>query len=103
MMAGKGHDVLTIHGQKPEASTGKKDRILPAPQWGIDVPSCRLWGESPTCGSLGLFFCRKSTTRSSYGMHLSHVSLRGAERGHIWKQHHGIACFWKMMKSIFQL
>jgi len=29
--------------------------------------------------------------------------LRGAEIGHIWNQHHVIECFWKRMKSIFQI
>jgi hypothetical protein len=103
IIAGKGHYVFTIDGQKQEASTWKKDRILQAPKWGIDVPSCRLWGESPTFGSLVLFFFRKSTTRSYYLMNFSQVSLRGAEIWHIWKQHHVIECFWKMMKSIFQI
>src|SRR5712692_4805373 len=36
-------------------------------------------------------------------MNLSQRSLRGAEIWHIWKQHHVIECFWKIMKSIFQL
>jgi Transposase DDE domain len=103
IIAGKGNDVFTINGQKQEASTWKKDLILPAPKWGIDVPSCRIWGESPTFGSLMLFFFRKSTTRSYYLMNFSQRSLRGAEIWHIWKQHHVIECFWKIMKSIFQL
>jgi len=29
--------------------------------------------------------------------------LRGAEIWHIWKQHHVIECFWKMLKSIFHM
>ena len=103
IIAGKGHYVFTIDGQKQEASTWKKDLILQAPTWGIDVPSCRLWGESPTFGSLVLFCFRKSTTRSYYLMNFSQVSLRGAEIWHIWQQHHVIECFWKMMKSIFQI
>jgi hypothetical protein len=36
-------------------------------------------------------------------MNFGQRSLRGAEIWHIWKQHHVIECFWKMMKSIFQL
>jgi hypothetical protein len=103
IIAGKGNYVFTIDGQKQDASTWKKDLILQAPKWGIDVPSCRIWGESPTFGWLVLFFFRKSTTRSYYLMNFSQVSLRGAEIGHIWKQHHVIECFWKMMKSIFQI
>ena len=50
-----------------------------------------------------LFFFRKSTTRSSYLMNFSQRSLRGAEIWHIWKQHHVIEGFWKIMKSIFQI
>ena len=103
IIAGKGNYVFTIDGQKQDASTWKKDLILQAPRWGIDVPACRIWGESPTFGSLVLFFFRKSTTRSYYLMNFSQVSLRGAEIWHIWKQHHVIECFWKMMKSIFQI
>ena len=77
--------------------------MLEEPTWGIDVPSCRIWGESPTFGALILFFFRKSTTRSYYLMNFSQRSLRGAEIWHIWKQHHAIECFWKIMKSIFQI
>lgn len=36
-------------------------------------------------------------------MNFSQVALRGAEIWHIWKQHYVIECFWKMMKSIFQM
>ena len=50
-----------------------------------------------------LFFFRKSTTRSYYVMHFRQRSLRGAEIWPMWKQHHVIACFWKIMQSIFQL
>src|SRR5258705_6969477 len=103
IIAGKGNYVFSINGQKQDASTWKKDLILQAPKWGIDVPSCRIWGESPPFGSLMLFFFRKSTTRSYYLMHFSQRSLRGAEIWHIWKQHQVIECFWKIMKSIFQL
>jgi Transposase DDE domain len=102
IIAGKGNYVFTIDAQKWEASTWKKVLLLEEPKWGIDVPSCRLWGSSPTFGSLSLFFFRKSTTRSYYVMNFSQRSLRGAEIWHIWKQHHVIECFWKIMKSIFQ-
>jgi len=103
IIAGKGNYVFTIDAQKWEASTWKKVLMLEEPTWGIDVPSCRIWGSSPTFGSLILFFFRKSTTRSYYLMNFSQRSLRGAEIWHIWKQHHVIECFWKIMKSIFQL
>ncbi len=103
IIAGKGNYVFTIDAQKWDASTWKKVLMLEEPTWGIDVPSCRIWGSSPTFGSLILFFFRKSTTRSYYLMNFSQRSLRGAEIWHIWKQHHVIECFWKIMKSIFQI
>jgi hypothetical protein len=103
IIAGKGNYVFTIDSQKWDASTWKKVLMLDEPKWGIDVPSCRIRGSSPTFGSLILFFFRKSTTRSYYLMNFGQRSLRGAEIWHIWKQHHVIECFWKIMKSIFQL
>jgi hypothetical protein len=103
IIAGKGNYVFTIDSQKWDASTWKKVLMLEEPKWGIDVPSCRIRGSSPTFGSLILFFFRKSTTRSYYLMNFGQRSLRGAEIWHIWKQHHVIECFWKIMKSIFQL
>jgi hypothetical protein len=103
IIAGKGNYVFTIDGQKWAASTWKKVLRLEEPTWGIDVPSCRIRGSSPTCGSLILFFFRKSTTRSYYLMNFSQRALRGAEIWHIWKQHHVIECFWKLMKSLFQI
>src|SRR3989449_10004584 len=101
--AGKGNYVFTIDHQKWDAATWKKVLMLEEPTWGIDVPSCRIQGHSPTFGSLILFFFRKSTTRSYYLMHFSQSSMRGAEIWHIWKQHHVIECFWKIMKSIFHM
>jgi len=102
IIAGKGNYVFTIDTQKWDASTWKKVLMLEEPTWGIDVPSCRIQGYSPTFGTLILFFFRKSTTRSYYLMNFSQRSLRGAEIWHIWKQHQVIECFWKIMKSIFQ-
>lgn len=103
IIAGKGNYVFTIDGQKWDAATWKKVLMLDDPKWGIDVPSYRAWGYSPTFGVLVLFFFRKSTTRSYYLMNFSQVALRGAEIWHIWKQHHVIECFWKIMKSIFHI
>jgi hypothetical protein len=103
IIAGKGNYVFTIQRHKQEASQWKKELPLQAPTWGIDVPSCRLWGHSPTFGSLVLFFFQKSTTRSYYLMNFSQMALRGAEIWHIWKQHHVIECFWKILKSIFHM
>lgn len=103
IIAGKGNYVFTIDSQKWDAATWKKVLMLEDPKWGIDVPSCRIRGHSPTFGSLILFFFQKSTTRSYYLMNFSQKSLRGAEIWHIWKQHHLVECFWKIMKSIFQM
>ncbi len=103
IIAGKGNYVFTIDGQKWDAATWKKVLMLEDPKWGIDVPSYRIRGHSPTFGALILFFFRKSTTRSYYLMNFSQKSLRGAEIWHIWKQHHMVECFWKIMKSIFQM
>ena len=36
-------------------------------------------------------------------MHFSQVLMRGAEIWHIGKQQHLIECFWKILKSIFQI
>ncbi len=103
VIAGKGNYVFTIDGQKWDASTWKKVLMLEEPKWGIDVPSYRIRGYSPTFGSLILFFFCKRTTRSYHLMNFSQGSLRGAEIGHIWKQHHVVECFWKIMKSIFHM
>jgi hypothetical protein len=103
ILAGKGNYVFTLDGQKWEASTWKKVLMVEDPKWGIDVPSCRIRGHSPTFGSVILFVFRKRTTRSYYLMNFSQKSLRGAEIWHIWKQHHMVECFWKIMKSIFQM
>jgi hypothetical protein len=103
IIAGKGNSVFTIDAQKWEASTWKNVLMLEEPTWGIDVPSWRVWGARPTCGSLMLCFVRKSTMRSYDVMHLSQGSLRGAEIWHMWQQHHAIEGFWKIMKSLFQI
>jgi hypothetical protein len=94
---------FTIGNKKQNAPAWKKALILHDPTWGIDVPSCRVQGHSPTFGSLILFFFQKSTTRSYSLMNLSQESMRGAEIWHIWKQHHLIECFWKSLKSIFHI
>jgi hypothetical protein len=103
IIAGQGTYVFTIHGKKQGALAWKKALILQAPTWGIDVPSRRIWGQSPTFGSLLLFFFRKSTTRSYSLMNFSQEALRGADIWHSWRQHHVIECCWKIMKSIFPM
>lgn len=103
IIAGKSNSTFTVGKKKQRASAWKKELVLDDPQWGIDVPSCRTWAQSPTFGSLILFFFRKSTTRSYYVMNFSQKSMRGAEIWHIWKQHHLIECFWKILKSIFHI
>ena len=84
-------------------STRSLITMLEEPTWSIDVPSWRIRGYRPTCGSLMRFFFRTSTTRSSYLMHFSQRSRRGAAIWHIWQQHHVMEGFWKSMQSIFQL
>jgi hypothetical protein len=103
IIAGKSNYTFTIDGKKQDASQWKKALILHDSTWGIDVPSCRVQGDSPTFGSIILFFFQKSTTRSYYLMNFSTVAMRGAEIWHIWKQHHLIECFWKILKSIFHI
>jgi len=103
IIAGKSNYTFTIDSKKQKASQWKKDLVWHDPQWGIDVPSCRVRGHSPTFGSIILFFFQKSTTRSFYLMNFSQVSMRGAEIWHIWKQHHLIECFWKLLKSLFHI
>jgi hypothetical protein len=103
IIAGKSNYTFTIARHKQDASQWKKALVLHEPTWGIDVPSCRVRAHNPTFGTLILFFFQKSTTRSYYLMNFSTVSMRGAEIWHIWKQHHLIECFWKILKSIFHI
>ncbi len=103
IIAGKSNYTFTMNGKKQDAAHWKKDLVLHNPTWGIDVPSCRVQGHSPTFGAIVLFFFQKSTTRSYYLMNFSQVVMRGAEIWHIWKQHHLIECFWKILKSIFHI
>jgi Transposase DDE domain len=103
IIAGKGNYTFTIRHHKQKASAWKKDLTWHPPTWGIEVPSCRVWAHNPTFGSVILLFFQKSTTRSYYLMNFSQHAMRGAEIWHIWKQHHQIECFWKMLKSVFQI
>src|SRR6266478_2299308 len=103
IIAGKSNYTFTIGKKKQTAPEWKKELLLDDPKWGIDVPSYRVWAQSPTFGSLILFFFRKSTTRSYYLMNFSQESMRGAEIWHIWQQHHLSECFWKSLKSIFHI
>lgn len=103
IIAGKSNYTFTIDGKKQEASQWKKALVLHDPTWGVDVPSCRVQGDSPTFGTITLFFFRKRTTRSYYLMNFSTAAMRGAEIWHIWKQHHLIEWFWKILKSLFHI
>lgn len=103
IIAGKGNYTFTIDSTKQKASHWKKEIKLKTEQWGIDVPACRVKGNSPTFGDVILFFFKKSTTRTYYLMDFSEVSHRGAELWHIWKQHHLVEFFWKMLKSVFKI
>ena len=100
VIAGKGNHTFTIGKTKQKASSWKKTLRLIADQWGIDVSSLRTGAFSPTFGSVVLFFFRKSTTRTYYLMDFSPVPLRGAEIWRIWKQHHIIECFRKILRSV---
>ena len=99
-LAGKGNYTFDIDNKKQKASQWKKTIKLVKKQWGIDVPSLRVRATSPTFGSVVLFFFEKSTTRTYYLIDFSGSPLRGAELWHIWKQHHIIEHFWKILKSL---
>src|SRR5882724_10959135 len=103
IIAGKSNYTFTIAGTKQDASQWKKELVLHDATWGIDVSSCLVHAHSPTFGAITRFFFQKSTTRSDYLMNFRQVSMRGAEIWPIWKQHHVIEGFWKILKSIFQI
>jgi len=103
IIAGTGNYTCTINHRKQQASAWKKVLRFHPPTWGIDVPSCRVRASNPTFSSVVLFFFRKSTTRSYDLMNLSRQALRGAEIWHIWKQHHAIEGFWKVLKSVLHV
>jgi hypothetical protein len=103
IIAGKSNYTFNINNKKQKASAWKKELKLVANQWGIDVPACRVKGQSPTFCDVILFFFEKSTTKTYYLMDFSETSHRGAEIWHIWKQHHIIEFFWKMLKSVFKI
>lgn len=103
IIAGKGNYVFKIKCKKQKASFWKKEIVPVSDQWATDVPSGRVKAESPTFGETVLFFFEKSTTGSYYLMDFSRNAMRGAEIWHIWKQHHLIEHFWKMLKSVFKI
>lgn len=103
IIAGKSNYTFTINHKKHKASEWKKEIILHNPQWGIEVPSCRLKAHSPTFGHIALFFYKQSTTRNYYLMDFSQTPRRGAQIWHVWKQHHLIECFWKLLKSVLYI
>ena len=103
IIAGKGNYTFTIDQKKQKASEWKKTVKLVKEQWGIDIPSLRIKADSPTFDSIVLFFFEKSTTRTYYLMDFSETPFRGAEIWHIWKQHHIIEYFWKILKSLLKI
>lgn len=103
IIAGKGNYVFEIKKLKKKSSVWKKEIELTSGQWGIDVPSCRIKGNSPTFGEVVLFFFEKSTTNVYYLMDFSVNAMRGAEIWHIWKHHNLIEHFWKILKSTFKI
>ena len=103
VIAGKGNYVFKIKSVKQKASLWKKTIELVSGRWGIEVPACRVKGESPSFGETVLFFFEKSTTRIYYLMDFSVNAMRGAEIWHVWKQHNLIEYFWKILKSVFKI
>jgi hypothetical protein len=103
IIAGKSSYVFRIRKKKQKVSQWKKEIVLVSGLWGIDVPSCRVKAESPTFGEIVLFFFEKSSTRTFYLMDFSNSPMRGVEIWHIWKQHHVIEQFWKILKSVFRI
>ena len=103
VIAGKGNYTFTIDTKKQKASQWKKTLNLLKNQWGVDVPSLRVKANSPTFGEIVLFFFKKSSTRTYYLMDFSEAFLRSAEIWRIWKQHHIIEHFWKILKSVLQI
>jgi hypothetical protein len=71
IIVGKSNYTFTIDDDKKEASQWKKDLVLQEPKWGIDVPSYRIQGHSPTFGSITLFFFQNSPPYTF----ISHVNL----------------------------
>ena len=103
VIAGKSPYVFAIQGQKYQAKDWKSQLNLQAPQWGVDVPHFRAKAESPTFGKVVLFFFAKSSTRVFYLMDLSRQPGRSAEIWNIWREHHRIEQFWRLIKSVFRL
>jgi hypothetical protein len=103
IVAGKGNYVFKIKGVNKKSSIWKKEIELASGRWGIDIPSCRIKGESPTFGESVLFFFEKSTTNVYYLMDFSVNAMRGAEIWNIWKHHNLIEHFWKILKSTFKI
>lgn len=107
ILAGKGNYTFNIktgkENKKMKASEWKKHFKLKAGEWGINVPSVRVKAKSPTFGEVVLFFYKKSSTRNYYLIDFSEKPGRGAEIWNIWKQHHIIECFWRLIKSTFQI
>ncbi len=101
--AGKSNYVFKIKNKKQKVSGWKKEIVLISGQRGINVPSCRVKAQSPTFGEAVLFFFEKSTTKIFYLIDFSASPMRGAEIRHVWKQHHLIEHFWKLLKSVFKI
>ena len=76
VIAGKSNCVFTIRNKKQKISEWKKEIVLIAGRWGIDVPSCRVKAQSPTFGDVVLFFFEKSTTKIFYLMDFSVSPMR---------------------------
>lgn len=103
IVAGKSSYVFTIEHQKHKARDWKGQLELNGPQWGVEEPHLRKKAQSPTFGKVVLFFFAKSSTRVFYLMDLSRTPGRSSEIWRIWRQHHRIEQFWRLLKSVFRL
>ena len=104
IVAGKGHYVFTIDGEKDKAAGWKNKLELSDREWGVKgVPLNRVKANSPTFGNVALLFFRKKSTRVFYLLDFSQTPGRAAEIWRAWKLHHAVECFWKTFKSIFHL
>lgn len=101
VIAGKGNYTFSVGNEKKKASEWKKTIRLESGGWGhAEVPFRRVSAYSPSFGLVVLFFFQNSASRTYYLMDFGEIPMRGAEAWRIWKQHHIIEFFWKILKSV---
>src|SRR5881397_2503771 len=103
LLQAKAMTPLPLIGKSRMPRSGRKLLCCMSPPGGLTCLLVECTPKVPPLVHLFFSFFQKSTTRSYYLMNFSHVSMRGAEIWHIWKQHHLIECFWKILKSIFHI